>query len=126
MSTETPSGPTAVFNQVAPPPKILKQANTNTRRSGDTYSLIRLIKSERRSIEIPTALTTKNSERDRPPSLDEVGENVTMHISQSTGNTVVSHRQLGVINSQLMQDGRMNVVNLSRMGSVERLVTPRV
>lgn len=49
-----------------------------------------------------------------------------MDIGQSTVDAVLSYRKSCVIHAQLVQDGGMNIVDLSGMVAIQWLETPRV
>ena len=49
---------------------------------------------------------------------------MTMHIGQSSINPVVPHRQSRVVDTQLIQQRRMNIVNLCGIIAVQRFVAP--
>ena len=49
-----------------------------------------------------------------------------MHIGQPSINPVALHGEPGVIESELVQDGGVDVVDLGGVGAVERFVAPGV
>ncbi len=49
-----------------------------------------------------------------------------MNVSQASVDSVISNRQLRVIQSELMQNRRMDIVHLSRSIAFQRLVSPLI
>ena len=56
----------------------------------------------------------------------KVFDDVAVNVCQAAVDSIVAEGQPLVVDAQLMQDGGMDVVDLSRIQSVERLVAPLV
>ena len=53
-------------------------------------------------------------------------DDVTMNIRQSSVDAVITERQLRMVNAKKLKHRRVDVIDLRRIGSVERFVTPLV
>ena len=53
-------------------------------------------------------------------------DHVTVDVGQATIDPIVSHEELRVIDAQQIQDGGVDVVDLGRITSIQRLIAPLI
>lgn len=53
-------------------------------------------------------------------------DDVAMHVGQSTIDAIVTNGESRVVDAEQVQDGGMNIVDLSGVAAVERLIAPFV